>query len=185
MLTMFAGVLAAAHCDSLDGPVVKAARAALAAGDVNLVLPWVGPGGEEEVKKAFARTAQVRKLNPEARELADTWFFETVVRVHRAGEGAPFEGLKPAGRDPGPAIAAAERAIKAGSAEGLEKHLTAAVSEQLAQRFERVLHAKKHKPGDVAAGRAFVAAYVDFIHFAERVHQAVSGGNGHAAEHEH
>src|SRR5512147_2580967 len=78
---------ASAHCDGMDGPVVKAAQKALAAGNVNLALIWVQPGDEGEVRKVFQRTLAVRRLNPEARELADTYFFETLVRLHRSGEG--------------------------------------------------------------------------------------------------
>ena len=88
-----------AHCDGLDGPVVKVAQKALETGNVNLVLIWVQKKDEGEVKKAFQKTLAVRKLNPQAKELADMYFFETLVRIHRAGEGEPYTGLKPAGRD--------------------------------------------------------------------------------------
>ena len=94
---------ARAHCDGLDGPVVKAAQRALAETNVNLVLIWVQKDEEREIKRAFEKTLAVRKLNAEAKELADLYFFETHVRLHRAGEGAPYTGLKPAGRDLGPA----------------------------------------------------------------------------------
>ena len=75
------------HCDALDGPVVGAARAALGATDVDLVLPYVHADREPEVRDAFERVLKVAALGDEARELAERWFFETVVRVHRAGEG--------------------------------------------------------------------------------------------------
>lgn len=97
-----------AHCDGMDGPVVKAAQRAIATGSVNLVLIWVQPEDEATVRTAFQKTMEVRKLSPEAEELADRYFFETLVRVHRAGEGAPYTGLKPAGRDLGPIIPAAD-----------------------------------------------------------------------------
>ncbi len=174
-----------AHCDSLDGPVVKAARNALASGDVNLVLPWVQSRDETTIRKAFTRTLSVRGLNPDAENLADTWFYETVVRVHRAGEGAPYEGLKPAGADPGPAVRAADKAIETGSARTLEETLSAGVREQLDGRFHRVLESKGYKPSDVTAGREYVAAYVNFIHFAERLHKVLTPGGEHESEHEH
>ena len=176
---------ASAHCDSLDGPVVKAARTALASGDANLVMPWVKAQDEPAIRQAFARTLKVRKLSPEASGLADTWFFETLVRIHRAGEGAPYDGLKPAGGDLGPAISGADRAVEAGNVEPLAKMLASAASEGLQHRFHRVLETKKYEPSDVQAGREYVAAYVDFIHFAERLHQAMSAGGEHAAEHQH
>jgi hypothetical protein len=87
---------AGAHCDTLDGPVVVDARAALAAGDVTEVLKWVQAGDEPEIRAAFDRTLAVRAAGGAALELADTWFFETLVRVHRAGEGAPYTA-SPAG----------------------------------------------------------------------------------------
>ena len=49
--------------------------------------------------------------------MADLYFFETVVRVHRAGEGAAYNGLKPAGLDEGPVIPIAEKAIETASPE--------------------------------------------------------------------
>ena len=76
-----------AHCDGLDGPVVKAARQALDTGNLNLVLIWVQKDDVAEIKNAFQKTLTVRKLSPAAKEMADSYFFETLVRVHRQGEG--------------------------------------------------------------------------------------------------
>ena len=81
------------HCDSMDGPVVKAAQRALATGEVNHALIWVQAQGEAEVRAAFTKALAVRKLSPDAKDLADLYFFETLVRVHRAGEGEPYTGL--------------------------------------------------------------------------------------------
>src|SRR6476661_1300063 len=156
---------AIAHCDGIDGPVVKAAQKALEMGNVNLVLIWVQKTDEDEIKKAFQKTVAVRKLNPQAKELADTYFFETLVRIHRAGEGAPYTGLKPAGRDLGPAIPAADKAIGEGSLESVAKLLADTMQERLAEHFRDTLAGKQYKPGDVAAGREYVKAYVDFIHY--------------------
>lgn len=97
------------HCDTMDGPVVTAARKALDANDVTLALAYVPESGEAEVRAAFDKVQKARKAGPEAREVADLYFFETVVRVHRAGEGAAYTGLKPAGLDEGPVIPIAER----------------------------------------------------------------------------
>ncbi len=183
-LTLVLGVwiciptLALAHCDGLDGPVVKAAQQALATGNVNLVLPWVRTADEGEIRQAFAKTLAVRKLNPEARELADLYFFETLVRVHRAGEGQPYTGLKPAGRDLGPAIPAADKAIDTGSVEPVVKMITGAASEGIRERFERLVAKKDFRTGDVSAGREYVQAYVDYIHYVEALHEA-AGRGGH------
>ena len=174
-----------AHCDSIDGPVVKAAREALASGDVNLVMPWIQPKDEDVIRQSFIRTLAVRKLNPDAERLADTWFFETLVRIHRAGEGASYDGLKPTGYALSPAITAADQAIEKDSDVSLTKMLTAAVQEGVNQRFHRVLEAKRYKPSDVNGGREYVAAYVRFIHFVEGLHMAVATPVEHVAHDAH
>ena len=138
-----------AHCDGMDGPVVAAARKALAAGDARYALVWVQQADEGEVRQAFERTMAVRKLGAEAKELADHYFFETLVRIHRAGEGAPYTGLKPAGRDLGPAIPAADRALESGSVEPAERLLTDAVTSGLRERFREAAEAKSFTPNDV------------------------------------
>lgn len=117
-----------AHCDTMDGPVVKAAQKALEAAKAGPVLAWVHPKDEAEIKTAFLETLAVRKLSPEAKELADRYFFETLVRIHRAGEGAPYTGLKPAGSVNTPGLAAADRAIETGKIEPVSKLLQRAVA---------------------------------------------------------
>ena len=171
-VTLITPVPVAAHCDGLDGPVVKAAQQALDTRDPTLALIWVQADDEPEIRIAFARTLAVRVLSPQAKELADRFFFETLVRVHRAGEGASFTGLKPAGRDLGPAIPAADKALEEGSVESVVKLLTAAMQEGLGDHFNQVVAAKAFDPGDVAAGREYVKAYVEFIHYVERLYEA-------------
>ncbi|MBZ5584171.1 MAG: DUF6448 family protein [Acidobacteriia bacterium] len=166
---------ARAHCDGIDGPVVQAARKALESDNVKLALIWVQPDAEPAVRSAFARTMSVRTTTPEAREFAEQYFFETVVRLHRAGEGEPYTGLKPAGRDLGPAIPAADKAIAGASTEALAKLLTAEVEAGLRERFKRVQAGRNFDPGDVPAGRSYVKAYVEFLHYVEGLHEAAAG----------
>lgn len=168
-----------AHCDGLDGPVVQAGRKALETGDIRPALAWVRAADEGEVKEAFSKALAVRKLNPAAKDLADRYFFETLVRVHRASENAPYTGLKPAGRDLGPAIPAADTAIVDGSVEPLVRLLSSGLETGLRERFERVLKARKNMSHDVEAGRAYVAAYVEFVHYVEAVHEASAAPGGH------
>ena len=174
-----------AHCDGLDGPVVQPAQRALETRDPALVLIWVQEKDEAEIRKAFAQTLAVRALSPHGKELADRFFFETFVRVHRAGEGAPFTGLKPAGRALGPAIRAADEAVRVGSVEVIRHLLTAAVQERLRHQFGEVMATKTFEPDDVAAGRAHVKAYVEFIHFVELLYDStMNAPHGHFEERE-
>lgn len=171
-LLLFVPGTTRAHCDGMDGPVVKAAQQALESGDVNLVLIWVKEKDEAEIRDAFNRTLQVRQLSPEAKELADTYFFETLVRIHRAGEGAPYTGLKPAGRDLGPAVPLADAVIENGHIDDLVGLITEEVRLGLMTRFEHLMEARNYEPGDLRAGREFVEAYVSFIHYAERAYES-------------
>lgn len=175
--------IALAHCDGMDGPVVKAAQKALEAGNVDLILIWVQKKDESEVRRAFEQTLAVRKLSPQARELADRYFFETVVRLHRAGEGAPYTGLKPAGRDLGPAIPAADKALEEGSIEPVVKLLTSTVDEGIREQFKQALAKKNFNKDDIAAGQEYVTAYVTFIHYVERLYEAAKHpAHGHYEE---
>ena len=169
-----------AHCDTMDGPVVKAAQAALAEGNVNRVLLWVRQADENEIRQAFEQALGVRKLGPEARELADRYFFETLVRVHRAGEGAPYTGLKPAGTDLGPAVPAADKALKTANVSPLINQLNTSLDEGVRARFQAASSRMRFAPNDVAAGREYVRAYVEFVHYVERAHEALStAAHGH------
>ncbi len=173
-----------AHCDTLDGPVVMDARAALEKGDVAAALKWVKAEHEAEIRAAFRKALTVRSKGPEARDLADMYFFETLVRLHRAGEGAPYTGLLPAGHVE-PVVADADKAIASGSVDDLAKKTAQAAEKGVRVRFERVVEARKHKDDSVAAGREFVEAYVEFVHYVEGLHQAIAvEGAAHAHEQE-
>lgn len=162
---------ASAHCDTLDGPVVAAARKALDSNNVNLVLLWVQKKDEADIRKHFDKTVSVRKAGGQARELADMYFFETLVRIHRAGEGAGYTGLKPAGKIE-PPIAAADKALESGKLQEVAHLISKRTEQGLHRHFEEVMKKKKYNPNDVAAGRAFSSAYVEFTHYVERLYDA-------------
>lgn len=175
----------APHCDTLDGPVVKAARRALETGNVNLILPWIHKGPEEEeLKQAFERALSVRKgstttTNNEARELADLWFFETAVRLHREGEGAPYTGIKPAGTLESPAVPMADQAIETENPDKVIDFLTDAVKEELHKRFEHAISKKGFDENDVEAARDYVQATLGFVLFAGHLHEYIESGGSH------
>ncbi len=171
---------ARAHCDAIDGPVVADARAALAAGEATPVLKWIAQEDEATVERVFEHVLKVRGTGEAARDLADRYFFETVVRLHRAFEGAPYTGLKPAGTDPGPAVRAADSALEQGSVDELVAAVVRHVEEGIRQRFADANAGKAHKDHSVEAGRRYVAAYVEFVHYVLNLHNAAAGHGGHA-----
>ena len=170
------------HCDSMDGPVVTAARKALDSGDAGVVLPYVPKEGEEEVRQAFDAVLEIRSQGPAVRDVADRHFFETVVRVHRAGEGAPYTGLKPAGLDHGPVIPVAENALETGSPDELIRILTARVEDELRKRFGHVMELKRRADGDVDANRAYVEAMLDLQVWSHGLYEATRRA---AHDHQH
>jgi hypothetical protein len=170
LVWLLAPVAASAHCDTMGGPVIADARLALEKGDVTPVLKWVKPEHEAEVRTAFQKTLAVRSGTNEAREIADRYFFETLVRLHRAGEGAAYTGLKDEPLEP--ALALADQGLESGSADELIQLLQAEVVAGLRQRFNAAAEARRHANNSVAAGRAYVARYVEFVHYVERLHAA-------------
>lgn len=162
------------HCDSLDGPVVTAARQALEDADVLRVLPYVPADGEAEVRDVFDRVLPIRRLGPEAGAVADRLFFETVVRIHRTGEGAAYTGLKPAGVDVGPAIPLAESAVLDGSPGPLVGFLTDLAGSEVGRRLEQVRALAAARHGSLAADRAYVEAMLGFEVYAHHVYAALT-----------
>ncbi len=160
---------ASAHCDSMEGPVVKASQKALETGNIDYVLIWVRESDEKEIKDVFAKVNKVRTLSPEARELADMYFYETIVRVHRNGEGVGYTGLKPIGYKPEAGIEAADLAIEKNDVNEVLQHLDSSKHPDVLKYFDDVQSKKSFNENDVNAGRSYVASYVHFIHFIEKL----------------
>jgi len=175
---------AAAHCDSVEGPVVVDAKGALEKGDVAPVLKWISAAQETEIREAFRKTLAVRKLGAEAKEVADTAFFETLVRLHRETEGAAYTGLKRGVKDPA-FIGALESALTSGSVDSFSKLVGEHAAAGIQGRFSKALAAKKTADASPADGRAYVAAYVELMHYTkaivEAVHAEHAGPAAHAA----
>lgn len=167
-----------AHCDTMDGPVIIDAKKALETGNVNLVLVWVRSADEGEIRKAFSSAIEGRK-SASGKEASDRAFFETLVRVHRAGEGAGYGGLKPAGSGLNPAVKAADRAIADGKIQPVIDLLSKNLSEKVKERFGEAIEKKNYDPNNVPAGRDFVKAYVEYVHFVEAVHTVINHAGGH------
>lgn len=169
-----------AHCDTMNGPVIPEAMAALEKGDVTPILKWVKNDNAGEIKAAFAKAVEVRTKGPEAKELADQYFLETLVRIHRAGEGAPYTGIKDEPVEP--IVAMADKALAEGAPDEMIKKMSAHMARAIQEKFQKAMEAKKNKDKSVEDGREFVENYVIFMHYVEAIHTAImsAGGHGHA-----
>jgi len=181
ILIGFPAASALAHCDTMDGPVVTLAKKALEKGDVTLVLPWVAKEKEGEIRAAFDLAIAVRGKGAKEKELADRYFFETLVRVHREGEEAPFTGLKPAGLDLGPAIPAADKALETGNPKPMLALIEEKIHDGIHKYYVEAMEKKKHAGESVEAGRAYVQAYVPYLHFVERLYADATTPIAHGA----
>ncbi|HZW38792.1 MAG TPA: DUF6448 family protein [Ignavibacteriaceae bacterium] len=167
LITFFAFTNLSAHCDGIDGPVVKAAKKALEENNINYALIWVKKEHEDAIKKSFENTLKVRVLSPDAKELADMYFFETLVRLHRQGEGEMYAGLKPSGTDIGKAIPAADEAIENNDIHKLHGIVPTKDMKEVEGLFNKVMSKKNFDVNNVEVGREYVEAYVKFIHKVE------------------
>jgi hypothetical protein len=166
----------------MEGPVVKASQKALETGNINYVLVWVREEDEPEIITIFNKVNDVRTLSPEAKELADMYFFETVVRVHRMGEGVGYTGLKPSGYQPEEGIEASDIAITQNSLDPVYAHLDEAQNPKIKEYFADLQSKKDYDVNDLKAGREYVEAYVHFIHYVEALFK---GEEDQTQEHQH
>ena len=145
------------------------------------LLKWVRTADEKDIQMAFEKTLAMRAYGAEAKEFADMYFFETLVRIHREGEGAPYTGLKP-GAAIDPAVALADQGLENGSVDKLVKVLTNAMANGIRERFAQAYENQKHADDSVSAGREFVESYVVFTHYVEGLHGLIKGSSAHHGE---
>lgn len=163
----------------MDGPVVKAAKMALESKNVKLILPWVPKEAEKELTIAFKKALKVRESGEEEKEIADYWFFETAVRLHRKGEGKGFTGLKPAGLDWGPVIPKADEAIENGNSKEVIDLIITTAEKELTNRFEKVMLHKTYNKENVSEARAYVHSMLEFVLYSHHLYKFMTSNLEH------
>ena len=163
------------HCDTRDGPVAKAVKNALETGNINYILIWIPKEGESELKQVFSKSMEARQLGETARVVADDWLLETAIRLHRAGEGASFTGIKPAGMDEGPIVPKAEKAIETGDPSETIDFILHTIKDDLENRFTSVYSQRNYNIDDVEAGRNYIAAFIQFVVYAHHLYKNIAG----------
>ncbi len=171
-----------AHCDSYDGPVIKDAKTALETNNVNIVLKWVEKADEAEITNLFNKTYKLKNGDKEIYEIVEKYFFETLVRIHRAGEGAPYTGLKPAG-SASQIVKMADHSIETGDVDDLTSKFTAHIEKVVKEKYHTLMELSKVKTESLEKGRAYVAAYVDYTHTLEALHAPLEHGSSAHSEH--
>ncbi len=182
LLVLFVPILSYAHCDSVAGPVAKDVQKAIESGDLSPVLKWIRPSDEPELRSVFERALVVRNSGSEAAAVADQLFLETAVRLHRASEGEPYTGLKPASAVEEPAPALVDAALKTNALVGVEQPVLSEIQAALRARISRLEQTRAHAAESVAQGREYVRAYVELVHYIERLQTASAS---HSESHVH
>lgn len=182
VLAVFTAKPAVAHCDSYDGPVITDARQALETNNVELVLKWIDKNQENEIEALFEKTHSLKNGDDEIYRIVEKHFFETLVRLHRETEGAPYTGLKPAGTTK-PIIMLTDQAISSGDVEGLLTKLNNHIGQVIREKYQKAQELNKVKNESVEKGREYVHAYVDYTHTVEAVHDIVEHGAGEHSGH--
>ncbi len=167
------------HCDTMDGPVVKAAKLALESKNIKLILPWVPKDAEEELTEAFNKTLKVREKGEEEKELADLWFFENTVRLHRKGEGKGFAGLKPAGLDWGPVVPKADDAIEIGNPKKVIDLILKTAEEELNERFETAMSKKEYDEDNGDGAREYIHSMLGFVLYSHHLYKFITSKEHH------
>jgi len=173
---------ALAHCDRVNGPVATDAREALKSGRIEPVAIWVGQEEMGELRNVFQQSLAAYKMGGDAREVAEQYFMSTAVRLHRMAEGFPFTGLKPAQPMPKD-ISLAEKALETGELQPVTDFLAREMQNQTGRLFRQALEKRKEKGSDVAAGREWADAYVQYIIFVHDLYKRISSGAPHGIGH--
>ncbi|MBW6459843.1 MAG: hypothetical protein K0B08_04650 [Bacteroidales bacterium] len=169
-----------AHCDSYDGPVIRDALKALETHNVSLVLKWVDQKDEPEIVDLFNKTYALKSSDQEIYTIVEKHFLETLVRLHRASEGEPYTGLKPAGSTE-PIIKMSDKALEDHNIDDLLRKLNDHLNSVIRDKYEKVIFLSKTKDETVEKGREYVEAYVDYTHTLEAIHGIIENGALHHA----
>lgn len=175
---MLVSTTAFAHCDSYDGPVIKDALKALDQNNVQLVLKWIEPEQEKEIIPLFDKTYRLKNGDKQVYSIVEKYFLETLVRLHRETEGAPYTGLKPAGSTT-PLVVMADNSIAKNDVEGVVNTVTTHLEQVLRDRYSKVAELSKTKENSVEQGRAYVEAYVQYTHTLEALEHLLHGDISH------
>lgn len=168
-----------AHCDSYDGPVIKDATKALETNNVSLVLKWITDEQEKEIVPLFNKTYSLKTGDKEVYAIVEKHFFETLVRLHRETEGAPYTGLKPAGTTK-QIIQMTDKALKEGKVDDFLVILNSHSDKIIREKYKKVAGLDKVKDNSIEQGRAFVEAYVDYTHTVEALYDILEHVGDHA-----
>jgi len=165
-----------------DGPVTKAAKAALETGIANRILIWIPEESENTLKNLFERACCARSIRQDGRNRTAEWYFETVNRLHTASHGLNTLSISTKTPEEKATILLVEGACESGNFEDIATRISDTPAGEMRQRFEDLMKKRNNCEENCVAGRMYVSAFVDFIAFVNNLH---SGSFKNQVNHRH
>ena len=163
------------HPHSRNGPLMKAAQMALVTGNVNYVLIWVPEESENTLKNLLEKTCCERSARKNMQNRAIDWYFDTVSRFHSANKGALYPYLKPGGLDESLFAVKVERAVETGNFDEIIEIIPDTHAADVRERFHHVMDKSNFDRNNIAAGRAYVSAFFDFLTSVYTIRSCIPG----------
>ena len=168
------------HHDAVNAPDMKAAKMALETGNANYVLIWVPEESENKLKNLLEKTCCERSARKNMQNCAIDWYFDIVSRFYSANKGALYTCLKPGGLDESLIAVKVERAIETGNFEEIIGIIPDAHAADVRERFHHVMDKSNYDRNNIAAGRAYVSAFIDFLTYVHTIRTCIPGEENHS-----
>ncbi len=169
-----------AHCDRVNGPVAKSARQALKTGQFKPVAIWIGEEQEAALQDRFESSLKAYRAGGPGKKVAKSYFMSEAIRLHRAAEGMPFTGLKPASELPID-LKLAEKARETGDVQPVVDLLSSELEQKVKKWFKTSREARRQweQQQNVETGRKWADAYVKYIIYVHKLYQKIMAGPPH------
>ena len=168
------------HPHSRNGLLMKAAQMALVTGNVNYVLIWVPEKSENTLKNLLEKTCCERNARKNMQNCAIDWYFDTVCRYFSANKGALYTYLKHGGPDESLIALKVERTIEIGNFEEIIGIIPNTHAADVRERFHHVMDKSNYDRNNIAAGRAYVSAFIDFLTYVYTIRTCIPGEENHS-----
>lgn len=179
MVMTMLGFQVLGHCNSREGPVAIDVKKALEKGDFQLIARWISAEDEQELKDKFNKCRKIyQEEKGDKQEVAREYLMETTVRLHRAAEGMPFEGLQSVGSFPDD-IEKGEQALEEENIESILNLLIEELQQEAKKWFQEAVEAKQTKNESIPEGRNYTSAYVKYITFVHKIYNEIKSGPPH------
>lgn len=146
-----------------NGPVMRAAKMALETGNVDYILIWVPEESANTLKNLLEKTCCERTTRRKARNHSVEWYMQTINRLHSEYFRPHDLNISTKTAEERRTILQVEKACETGNFDEIATVMQVTSDEEIRRRFNEVLDKSDYDVDNIAAGRAYVSAFTDFI----------------------